>query len=185
MPPLCAAAGSIQPWPGWATEARPWPPPVLQLEDPIKALVLSQGQGCFVTTGSRNRERKGESDESLRKGRNSRLRGRSLRSRKTHTHLPPATLLRKACSSKKTSERGGWPWQPAARIFPAFLPGPHPDTWGPSRKPLWCGGWGGKSRVSVHPQHPGPALTAKVVHSLRTNTAFVEESRKPLSLSLK
>lgn len=26
---LRAAAGSIQPWPGWATEARPWPPPVL------------------------------------------------------------------------------------------------------------------------------------------------------------
>lgn len=39
----------------------------------------------------------------------------------------------------------------------------------------------GEQGISASPA-PGPALTAKVVHSLRAIIAFVEESRKPLSL---
>lgn len=57
------------------------------------------GQGCFVTTDSRNREREGESDESLRKGRKTRPRGDLEEQEHTHTCRPlslekPALLKR-------------------------------------------------------------------------------------------
>lgn len=181
MPPLHAAAGSIQPWPGWATEAHPWPPPVLQPEDPIKALVLAQGQGCFVTTGSRNREREGESDESLRKGGKMMEREDLEEQENTHTCRPlslekPALLKRppRGEGGRGSRRHGHGSSLPSslARIQTLGAPaGSH------------CGVGTGAGRAG-HQCIPSarPALTAKVVHSLRAITAFVEESRKPLSL---